>query len=145
MSLPRGGATSTAPACRSLLKMSFEKPQRLIESAREGGEEIRGVGIAGAVGFVDRRSHRARDLGIPLDQRGEMVIRRIDLGRVGSKRGAVGDRLGGAKRGSAELNSAFCDRVYVIVEFGPKPVDHLVQRDELRPLDVPVRLLGQER
>ena len=35
------------------------------------------------------------------------------------------------ERGSAQLNDAFRHRVDVLVQFGPKPVDHLVQRDEL--------------
>ncbi len=32
----------------------------------------------------------------------------------------------------------------MLVELGAETVDHLVQRDKIRPLDVPMRLLGQQ-
>src|SRR5207302_2579376 len=74
-----------------------------------------------------------------------MVARRVDVGRVRCERGAVGYHLGRAERSSAELNNTFRHRVYVTIQFGAEPIDHFVQRDELRALDVPMRLLGKER
>ena len=46
---------------------------------------------------------------------------------------------------AAQLNDTFCHCVDMRVQLAAEPVDHLVQRDEVPALDVPMRLLGQQR
>jgi hypothetical protein len=55
----------------TLLKMRFQEPQLLVEWAGEGGEEVRGIGIPGFLGGVDRPMGRACHLGVvdPYDRR----------------------------------------------------------------------------
>ena len=50
-----------------------------------------------------------------------------------------------ALRRAAELHDAFCHCIDMRVQLAAEPVDHLVQRDEVRALDVPMRLLRQQR
>src|SRR5205823_5980240 len=57
-------------------------------------------------------------------------------GRGGGR--AVGVPLGDA----AQLDDALCEQVYVLVGRRVNLVEQLVERDELRPLHVPVSLLG---
>ncbi len=54
--------------------MRFEEPQRLVERARIGGEDVGGVGIARLIGLVDPGACRIRDLAVALDQRREVVF-----------------------------------------------------------------------
>ena len=49
-------AEGMAYAC--FLKMRFEEPKRLVERAGIGGEDVRGVRVAGFVGLVDRLAHQ---------------------------------------------------------------------------------------
>jgi hypothetical protein len=139
------GTAKAVPRSVLSLEMGFEEPQVLVEGAREGSEEISRIDIAGTISLVDRRAYRARDLGVALGQRDQMVRRRIDVGWVGCESGAVGNGLGDADRGSTELDNTFGHRIDVLVQVRPEPVDHFVQRDELRSLDIPMRLLGKER
>jgi hypothetical protein len=74
-----------------------------------------------------------------------MVLRLVDIRRIGLQIRALRNRLGRAERSAAELHDALGHRVDMLVELGAEAVDHLVQRDEVRPLDVPMSLLGQQR
>ena len=67
----------------ALLDVRLQEPQRLVEVARGRGEDVGGVGIAGLVGLVDRLRARRWRPGIAVDQRMQMVVDRVDVGRVG--------------------------------------------------------------
>src|SRR5215470_14430617 len=58
---------------------------------------------------------------------------------------STGQLWGRAERRAAELNNLLRHRIDMAVELGPEAVNHLVQRDEVRALYVPMRLLGQQR
>ena len=52
----------------TLLKMRFQEPQLLVEGTREGGEQVRRLGIPGFLGGVYGRTCRAGHLGVAVDQ-----------------------------------------------------------------------------
>ena len=79
---------------------------------------------------------------VAADQRGEMVLGLVDVGRIGLQRRRLRHFLRRPVRGSAKLHGALGHRVDMAVEFGAEAVEHLVDGDELRSLDVPMRLLG---
>src|SRR5262249_50473756 len=102
-------------------------------------QPIIGIGVACFTGRVDRGAQRTSELGIALDQGREVIRRPVDVSRVRSKCGCRGYGLGSTERRAAQLNDTFCHCVAMLFQLAAKPVDHLVQRDEVRALDVPMR------
>ena len=64
--------------------------------------------------------------------------------RTEFERRGLADGLGGAHGDAIKLGDALGDGIGVIVEFGPHGIEHFVDGDEGRALEVPVRLLGHE-
>ena len=98
-----------------------------------------------SLGLVDRRAHRLRRRRIVVDQRGEMILGLVDVGRIGRQLALRSHHLRRAERRAAKLHGALGDRVDMLVEVLAEPVEHLVNGDEVRALDVPMRLLGDQR
>ena len=79
-----------------------------------------------------------------LAKRREMIADFIDIGRVRGERRRFRHGLRRPERGAAELHDPLRHRVDMAVDLGAKLIDHLVDGDELRPFQVPMRLLGQQ-
>src|SRR5438046_4893018 len=62
--------------------------------------------------------------------------------RIASQRGPLGYHPCRALGNAAELHCPLGDVVHVVLYFLVDPVEQLVQGDEVRPLDVPVGVLG---
>ena len=103
-----------------------------MSSARETAVRMSAVHIARFVGLVDPRAGGIGDLAVALDERVEMVLDLIDVGRIGRQRRRLGDRLRRAQRRAAELHDALGHGVDMAVELGSELVDHFVNGDELR-------------
>src|SRR5690606_16996356 len=56
----RGDPARTGNGLFLFLDVRLEEPERFVELAGEGGEDVGGVGVARLVGLVDRRAHRVR-------------------------------------------------------------------------------------
>ena len=98
------------------LDVRLEEPQQLVERARIGGEDVGGIGVARLVGLVDRVARQLGGRGVALDQRGQMVLGLVDVGRVGLQLRRLADFLRRAVRGAAQLHGALGDGVDMVVD-----------------------------
>ena len=87
---------------RLFLNMGFKEPQRFIETARGGRENIRTVIITGFSSIFNRLAHQIGDSAIMIDQRMEMVFDSVDIFRIRLEDGGFR-----ASRRAISLRSAF--------------------------------------
>ena len=78
--------------------MGFEEPERLVEGAGKGSQNIYRIGIARFARFVDGRAGRIGDFSVALNQGVQVILRLLDVRRIRRERGRLADGLGGAKR-----------------------------------------------
>jgi hypothetical protein len=78
-------------------------------------------------------------------QRRQVIGHLLDIGWIGFEPRRLGHRLAGAERNAIKLSDPLGHDVSMLVEPGPERVEQLVHGDELRALEVPMRLLGGER
>src|SRR5690606_23590521 len=102
--------------------MSFEEPQRLVEAAGSRGKNIRRVVIPGVVGILDRFAEQVGDVAITLDQRQQMVVNSIDVGRIRFELAFLGDDLRGTKGCPAKLYGTLGNRIDMFVKIAAEPV-----------------------
>ncbi|KAG0163542.1 hypothetical protein DFQ30_011394 [Apophysomyces sp. BC1015] len=120
----------------------LELPQIFVHPAGDLGEQVRRSRIAG----IGRGADRLLDLLAVLRQRiGElphMVLSILELERVRHQRRLAGDLLNATVRGAAERDQPLGAQVRPFDSSRVDFVEQQMQRDELRALDVPMRLLG---
>ena len=125
--------------------MRFQEPERFVQVARCSGKDVRGIRIAGLGSLIDVPAQRICYCAIAFDQRRQMILDGIDIGGIGHQRASLSYCLRGTERGAAKLDHAFSHRVYMGVNLPSETIQHLVDGDELRPLEIPMRLVGQQR
>ena len=70
-----------------------------------------------------------------------MILAAENVGRVRAQRGSLGDCAQCPVRNSAQRDDALGNLIDISLNFAGNIVKQLVQGDEVRPLDIPVRLL----
>ncbi len=122
--------------------MGFDEPEIAVGASGDLSEDVRGVGVLEFIGALDSLSNEFTVKG---DGMGEfrVVLRSagnflwiLRLARMGSC-GADGP-LGG----STELDNPLGDDIDMFSSVGVDLVEKFVQGDEVRPLHIPMRLLG---
>src|SRR5690242_6201216 len=125
--------------------MRLEEPELLVSLAAHLGEEIGRVGVSKAGGFVDRLAHRGAEGGDRARERLEMLRSRGNGEGVRRQRGSRSDRLQRALGGTTERGDALRNQIHELPHLVGDLVEKLVERDEIRTLHVPMRLLGLQR
>ena len=124
------------------MEMCLHHPEPLVDAARNLGEHVGRVQVTQLVGLVDgfprRRAEGRQSRGEGID----VTVAAQCVGRVLTERGPLRHHPGRSLGNAAQLHRALGDVVHVVFHRLVDAVEQLVQRDEVRPLDVPVGLLG---
>ncbi len=122
--------------------MGLEEPEVFVQLPGDLGEEVRGVLVAGLVGFVDRGSHGVGVDAVALDQRPHVVDTGVDVGRDLRQAGVRRGHAHRAQRVTAELGRSLGKLVGLALTLLRQLVEEQVQLIEVDALHIPVRLLG---
>ena len=122
--------------------MGLQEPEVFVQLPGDLGEEVRGVLVAGLVGFVDRGPHVVGVDAVPLDQRPHVVDTGVDVGWDLRQAGARRGHAHGAQGVPTELGRSLGELVGFALSLLRQLVEEQVQLIEVDPLHVPVRLLG---
>jgi hypothetical protein len=120
----------------------LDQPQLVVDAARDLGEQVGGVDVAELVALVDRVAHRLANACQRLRHRGDMRRGVGDPQPVRFEERPLGRRLNRSLGGAAEGARPFGDLVRVLLDDVGDLVEQLVDRNEGRTADVPMRLLG---
>jgi hypothetical protein len=113
----------------------------LVDAARDFGEDVGTVLITDLPALVDRDTRLGGDLGERTRERLHVGATFGDLDRIGLERAALRHDLDRAFGGRSQLHGALGDQVDQRDGAARDLVEEFVQRDELRTLHVPMRLL----
>ena len=122
--------------------MRLDEPQPLVDAARHLGEQVGRVQVAQLVGLVDGLPRRLAERRQGRRQRLDVAAAVRGVGRVFGQRAPLRHHPGRPLGHAAELHRPLGDLVHVVLHLLVDLVEQLVQGDEVRPLDVPVGLLG---
>src|SRR6266540_2384671 len=139
---PAGRKPGTWTSGHFHLEMRFDEPEPLVDAARNLREEVRRAPIAESVGIVDRAADARRERRKRRRKRFRMPAALGDAERILLQIRSARHDPRRPLRDTPELNRALGDQIHVLGDRRMNLVEELVERDEVRPLDVPVRGLG---
>src|SRR6266853_370895 len=123
------------------LGVCFNEPQPLVGAARDLRAYIRRAHVAQIRRLVDGPAHPLPEVGQRRRQGPDVLLARRDREGILRQLRALGHDPRGSLGRTAELNDALREQVHVLLHCFVDLVEQLVQGDEVRALDVPVRLL----
>ncbi len=122
--------------------MSLDEPQLLVGLTADLGEHIRRVGIAEPCGLIDRLSRGLAKCRQSRRQCVDMFPFREDLARVAGQCRTLGYGVNPTLGGAAKSRSPFGEQIGKFFGSLGHFVEELVEGDKVRPLDIPMGLLG---
>jgi hypothetical protein len=124
------------------LQVRLEKPQAFVNRPRDFGEQIRRVQIIQTVRGVDCGSGAGGKNRVAFDQGLQVILSKRGSDWVFRQARVRRAHAGRAERVATELRGAFGQFIGKRKHCCGKVIEEFVQLNEIRSLDIPVRLLG---